>query len=464
MSLRDLIPSLTEHVQKYNVHLRHNNCLFNIYEGDLLTYVEAALRKQLSEQSFETMRARIAPVNILRQIVDKLSKIYGEKSPVRSIVDGTDTDAELLSWYEEQFQANQKWNIANEFFNLQKSVLVEPFVDMGRPCMRSISADRFLPFSTDEIDPTRPTVIIIVDGYDMDGTPLYRAYTDDEFVIFDADGMPRRDLMAKVGNPEGVNVYGKIKFVYINRSHNLLVPKIDTDTLQMTTLIPVLMSDLNYISMFQAFSIMYGIDVDDKNLVMSPNAFWQFKSDGDGEKKPEVGSIKPDADIDNLINLIGTELSFWLKSRGIRPGSIGSLSVENAASGISKIIDEMDTSDERQKSVEYFSNAEASFWELVMHYMHPYWVANNMIERRELFTPGAKVALNYAEQIPFVNRGQIVATLRQELEAGFTSRRRAIKKLNPKMSEDDIDELIKEIDEERFITDEQTDEGQPDEI
>ena len=470
MALRNDVPRLIEYAQNKSNYLRHNHKLFNIYEGDLLTYVEEALRRQLSAQSFETMRDRIAPVNVLRQIVDKLSKIYGNKSPVRHIIDGTDTDADLLAWYEQKFAANQKWNVANEFFNLQKSTLVEPFVDNMQPGMRAISADRFLPYSTDDIDPTRPTHIIIIDGTDATGNVIYRAYTADEFIIFDSAGNVRTDMMGYIGNEDGINVFGALPFVYINRSHNLLVPLVDTDSVKMTTLIPVLLSDLNYISMFQTFSIMYGIDVSDEALVMAPNAFWRFKTDGDGEKKPEVGSIKPEADIDQLINMISTQLSFWLKSRGIRPGTVGDLSPESAASGISKIIDEMDTSDERNKAVEFFTNAEHDFWQLVMHKMHPYWVANNMVERRELFSPGATVEVNFAEQIPFVKRGEIVTTLKAEMEAGLVSRRRAIKRLNPKMTDAEIDELIAEIDAERTYVDEdefadgETDQGQPNQV
>jgi len=145
--------------------------------------------------------------------------------------------------------------------------------------------------------------------------------------------------------------------MYVNRSPNFLLPPEDTDTMRMTVLLPVLLSDLNYAVKYQAFSILYGINVDDQNLAKSPEAFWMFKTDPGDDNKPEVGQIKPQVDITEVIQLIVTELSMWLNSRNIRPGSVSNVSAENMVSGISKLVDEMDTSDDRQKQAELYASA-----------------------------------------------------------------------------------------------------------
>ena len=461
--LRSKIPELVQHILDNNKYFETNEVLFNIYEGNLLKYIDAALKKQLTKSSYEQISHRIAPINVLIRIIDKLSKIY-QQEPVREIIDGTENDTVMLRWYEQQFYGNQKWNISNEFFNLFKNNLLQPFVDRGTPRMRPIPSDRFIPWSDNPRDPTIPTVMLVKHGTiksmnaDEGSIDVWGAFSEDEFLLFNMKGEIVPDMTATEDQMVGVNPISRIPFTYINRSHNLLIPKQDTDTIAMTLLIPVLLSDMNLISMFQAFSIVYGINVDDKGIVFAPNAFWSFEEKGDGEKKAEIGTIKPEADIESLIRSAQTQLAMWLQSRGIKPGAMGRLDKENIASGVSKIIDEMDTSEERKKQVEFYQNAELDFWDMIMHHMHPYWIQDGQIKPMPLFSQNAKVRVNYAEQAPALSRAAVIAESKEEVEAGFTTRRRAISKLNPKMTEKEVDDLMKEIEEERttIIEEEET--------
>ena len=452
--LRQDIEEITAHVKSQNQTLQHNHILFDIYEGSLLPYIEQDLRNQLSPSSYAMAKNRIPPINVLKRLVDKVSKIYQQR-PSRMVQDGSDSDSELLAWYEMQMMLDQKLNISNEFFNLFKSSLVEVFLHNGTPSIRSIPNDRFTVWSNDAVDPTNPTHFIVVDDVkrlkDGTSTMILRVYTDDEFVIVDDRGEIQHDRMEAIGNPDGINPFGIAPFVYVNRSQNLLIPKEDTDTLKMTKLFPVLLADLNFAVMFQSFSILYGIDIDDENLEMAPNAFWRFKSDPTTEAKPELGQIKPQVDIQQTLSLIQAQLAFWLQSRGIRPGSVGELTSDNFSSGVSKMIDEMDSSEERQKQVKFYQDGESKLWDMVFNRMHPYWVATGQIENRAIFTPTAHVVTSFHDQLPLTRRGEVVKDLESEVQAGFTSVRRAIKKLNPEMTEESIDELIIEMDVEKSI-------------
>jgi hypothetical protein len=456
MALADKIQSLLQHINAHQDILDHNFKMFDIFEGNLLPYVQADLRAQLSPKSYEQACHRIAPINILRQIIDKLSRIY---PPARQVSeDGGDQDRDLLNWYEETLRINQVGNMANEFFNLFKSTLLEPYVYNGKPYVRAIPSDRFLPYTDDMVNPTIPTIFIVMQGDrrepDKDGKErevhIYFAYSAAEWIAFDSDGVFRSDIMNEFGNPEGINPYGVLPFVYINRSNNLLVPKPDTDFFRMAKLPSVLISDMNFISMFSSFSIIYGIDVDDKNLELSPNAFWSFKSSPDSEKTPTVNQIKPQGDTDQLIRMLQSELSIWLQSRGIKASFTGNLTVENVASGVSKMIDEIDTYQDRQKQVGYFVDAEDALWELILKVMHPVWIEGNMLnDDLPLFNPTANVEVTFAEQIPMITRGDLVDDLKSEVAAGFITKKRAIKKLNPRMSDMEVEELLEEIEEER---------------
>ena len=440
MSLKTSLPYVLKDIRDNSKYFEHNETLFDIYEGELLPYVEKALRSQLSPQSFANMKHRLAPINILKKIIDKLSAIY-QQPVTRRVLDGTDTDAQLLSWYEESFKINQVMNIGNEFFNLFKSTLIQPYLDkMNVPKLRAIPSHQFWVFSDDRIEPTKPTGVVVFMGEDKHGK-IYHAYTDDEMLIVDDKGEPKAQMMNEYCL-DGSNKIGKIPFVYVNRSMNLLHPKNDADILKLTLLASILVSDMNYISMFSAFSVLVGFNVKDEGLKFSPNALWTI-SQVDPDLKPEIQTLKNEGDIAALIEMIKFELQLWMSSKGLKASSLSG--DDQSISGIAKMIDNIDTTDERKKQVEFFVNCEKELWDLTMHYLHPVWRKQPGFQNNAVFAPRASVEVVFSEQVPLLQRGEVVDNLSKEMEAGFLSKRSAMKKLNPHWSDDEIDAELKMI-------------------
>lgn len=347
-------------------------------------------------------------------------------------------------------EVNDGFNSSNELYNLCKTSLIYPVVREGSPHLLCIPNNHFVVFSDDPKNPTQPTDVVIL-GEREGEKEIYWVWGKDYFYISDSDERLRRDLMAKYENPDGINPIGRLPFIYVNESKYKLCPTQDADMLRIIKLIPVMLTDLNLAAMFQSFSITYGIDVDDQNLAWSPNAFWRLKSDGTSDGKPQIGMLKPEVDYDQVLKLIETELSMWLQSKGIRAASVGAASADNFSSGFSKIIDEMDTYEARQKQVTKYTCAEESFWDLIITALHPYWVETKQIEDVYKWSPNAKIKTTFTVQLPLQSRGQLVTAFKTEREAGFISRKRAIMKINPEMSEQQIEELIAEIDEERTV-------------
>ena len=447
--------------------LKHNRDVGDILEGDLLPFIEADLRKQLGPQSFEQIRHRIAPINVLKKIIDKLSRIY-QQNPARVIIDGNDADIDLQQFYEKSMCFDKIMNNGNEFFNTYKYALYQPFLDRGIPKLRAIPNDRFFVYSANKVDPTQPTHYVLIDGTDekkdIQGVTrkvdILHIWTDDEFVIINSDGEVKHDIMHRdfpeLINENGTltNPFGRVPFVYVNQSHNRLIPKVDTDTFQMTKLIAVLLADLNYAVMFQSFAIIYGINVDTKNMKMAPNAIWNIQPVND-EMPASLNTIKPEVNITEVLGLIQGQLAFWMQTKGIRPGSMGQLSAENFASGISKMVDEMDTAEVRQRQVGLFKVAEEQLWDLILHSMHPYWVGQGLIENHTIFSSKALVEVTFHEQLPLIQRGELAKDLKIEVDAGLISKKSAIQKLNPAWSADRVEDELKSIDQERGLSIEQ---------
>ena len=449
MALANQGKMLAQYIEDNKRYTKRNIELFDIYQGNLLPYVQNILRTTLSEQYYSRIKSRIYPINILRRVIDKLSAAYAT-APIRTANSATDT----LEFYEKTLRMNMQMSNADEFAQLFKGYALEPYINKGVPQLRVIPYDRFLVMSDDLIDPTRMTHFFkyvgkkkrLINGREVD-SDIWFVYTDEEFIIIDQEGKLVTEMMIDPLTGEqmdGTNPLGFIPFYYANRSEYSVMPVQDTDTLELAKLLPVQLTDLAGAIMFQCFSIVYGIDVDSENMTMSPNAFWSMKSDPTSDKAPQVGTIKPEVDVEKVLAFIKDTFSTWMETRGIRVGSIGSTDGTQSVSGISKIIDEMDTFEARKKAIEDFTIDEYRFWQLVKK-MHNVWVANGELGGMGVLPENWEVFTEFDAPRPAMDRGTEVDVAIKERDAGVISQRTMIKKLYPNWSEEDIDKELAEM-------------------
>lgn len=448
MSLVNEMKTVIGYHKAFCETLETNAKLIDIREGNLLEYVLADLKCQLSEESFKVARHRVAPINLLNKIIEKTCTIY-TPTPVRRIIDGTDEDSSAFAWHEEKTEPSSVLAHAAELYTMCKSCLIQIYAHNGSPCFRVIPNDRFFVFSTDKVDDMHPTHVVTFErrrGKQGQPVVVYTAYTAEEFLIFDDEENIYRDEMASYGNPEGVNYFGVLPFVYRSSSKYKLFPSPDKDLLAMTKLFPVILSDLNYAAMFQCFSVIWAKNCTEVDAKLSPNALWYVTKDPMSTGEAEIGTIKPTVDYEGVMAVVQSELALWLNSRGIRPGAIGKLDGDNFSNGISKIIDEMDTVELREKLVDVFRGLERELWDTELQVMVPKWIVDGLIEDTHIFSQSAQVQTVFTIQQPLISRGQLVKDAKEELDAEFISRERVLKRLNPTMSDPEIAALIAEID------------------
>jgi hypothetical protein len=337
-------------------------------------------------------------------------------------------------------------NSADEFVNLFKGYALEPFISNGLPSLRVLPFDRFLVESDDVTDRTRMTKFYKYIGQiskqknnQSRSVDLWFVYTKDEFIAIDSEGdiVPEYMKDAKGNDLNGENPLGFIPFYYGNRSKYKILPTQDTDTLALAKLFPVQISDLAGTILFQCFSIVYGIDVDSENMVMSPNAFWSMKSDPQSDKTPQVGTIKPNADIDKVLSFIKEVFASWMESRGIRVGSLGNSDGTMNISGISKIIDEMDTFEAIKRQIEYFKVDEYKFWQLQKN-MHNFWLESGDIKNMPRLPENWQVFTEFDSPRPAISRTQEIEDVKKQRDSGLISTETSIKKLYPDWSDDDV--------------------------
>lgn len=198
--------------------------------------------------------------------------------------------------------------------------------------------------------------------------------------------------------------------------------------------------------MFNCFSVVYGIDLKIDTVAKSPNAFWNFKTDSkNSEAKPQIGTIKSDVDIADVMDFIKQSFAFWLETKGVRIGSLNNVDAGNV-SGIAKIIDEMDVYEIKKQAINYFKKEEAEYWDL-MRVMNNVW-----IETEEDYE-GQKIGDDFAPTIVFdeprpeIPRSTEFETIDKEYKGGYMTAEVAIRTLYPDLTDDEVKERAAHLDE-----------------
>jgi hypothetical protein len=446
--LAALVKDMIDHIDAHKEsHIDYNSSLINILNGNLKPYVEASMKEELNPRAFSRSRNRIPPINILNKLDTKLSKVYAEPAR-RTPSDDNTIDAELIEHYESGWNIDSQLQWANSLLVINKYCALEPYMNDGEPSLRVLSAKDFIVYSDSNVNPNEPTVFIKFMGNMSKQMPmdhrkieqfkdvsLFYAYSEDEFIIFDDEG----DVLEQLDNP-----YGKIPFVYIRTSPNELIPTPDSDNLPMVTLIPKLMADLNYAVMFGCRSQVVGIDIEMDNVEWSPDSLWILNSVQGDNKSPSLDTIKSDVDVDKVLNLINTQLGLWLDTKGIKTGSIGKATVDNAASGISKLIDESDASAVNRRYKEIFKNTEKKLWKLLPE-LHTVWVSNDESEVSTSFSSTFSPTIELSDLSVVPNNLDILNELKLEDELGLMDKKRALKRLNPDADDKEIEQLLEEL-------------------
>jgi len=442
--LRDRRQEIIKYIKEHRKFIATNTEALDIYEGNLLPYVDSIMRESLSPNYYNAIKDRLLPVNILQRFIDKASNSYSKPPRRTSLIPSSQ---EFVDYYEDEMSINQSGQIADTYANMFKGFAWEPYVDKNRkPAIRELAFNSFLVMSDSISSPEEETIFIKFMGNkgDSEDTLLIHVYTDTEFDAFYMGGNEASEYLEKNG---GENVIGVIPFVYGKRQKNRLLPVLDSDNLKVCKAIPVMLSDAAGAQMFQCFSIMYGININFDNAKIAPNVIWSLKSDNDSDKAPQVGTIKPEADTEKVLSLVTQILSVWLMTKGIRAGSIGTVDGGNTSSGIAKVIDEMDVYEIIKKSQEWFKKDESELWNVKMPLIHNYWIRTGMVDASKVpglmpdkFDP--QISIEFVTPEPMKTRAELIAEIKSEIELGTMTMIQAIKRLHPEYDEAMIDETF----------------------
>jgi hypothetical protein len=440
--LRDRRKEIIDYVKANADFLNTNNEALNIYEGNLLPYIDKILQSSLSANYYNSIKDRVLPINILQRFIDKVSATYS-KSPSRTSDDAR--EQEFVDFYKEALDIDQSGYIADAYSNLFKGFAWEPYVDKnGKPAIRELPFNSFIVMSDSAVNPEEETIFIKLMGKknENEDSMLLHVYTNEEFDAFYLNGAEASEYLIE---NQGINVIGTIPFVYGKRQKNRLLPVLDSDMLKITKAIPVMLTDGAGAQMYQAFSQIYGIDLSFENARIGPNVIWSLKSDRESDKNPQVGTIKPEADTQKIIDFVMTIFTLWLETKGVRVGSMGQVSGMSQASGIAKVIDEMDVYEIIKKQQEWFEKDESELWNLKLPKIHNYWIKSGMVNPSKvpgLMPDELEIEVEFEDPKPLKSRMEEITEIKAEIELGTMTMEQAIKLLHPEYDDSKIEETL----------------------
>lgn len=423
---------------------------FSIYNGNLRDTIKEAISREFKRPETVTeLSKRIVPINIMQKIINKLAGVYNQ-APIRTAKSKDMGDQDLIDLYSESFKINQKMKFSNRYFKKCKHTMLEPYLDhKGIPRMRALSSHMYTPIGFDPVEPDRMTMMvkhIHVDKMDKKNT-RFQVWTDEEFAIVDGDGQVVMDEMNAINNPDGVNPFGTIPFTYIAESDDgNLIPIPDDDLVSMSVVIPLLLTDLAFASKYQLWSILAFIGAKSENVTFNPNSIMDLPPGAD------IKVIKPELDSDKALKMVSSLVAMLLSTKNLSTGDVKiELDSGDPASGVAKMLDNAETTEDRQDQQEFFRCGEAEFWDKYAHNILPVWVDSGRMNPDYVgsFQDDFELSIRFADPKPLLGDKDKIELEKAKIEAGFTTEMRALQAVNPELDADEVKKLREEIGKEK---------------
>lgn len=447
--LKYIIDDVNSHDKKEERIEDHKRWLF--FHGKTKDIIIDSLSKEFKKpETIDELITRIVPLNIMKKIITKLAGIYVE-SPQREASDGNESDNELIENLEDSMQMNILMKEGNQYFKLFKRNLIELYVDkQGRPRARNIPRHCYEAYSFDPVSPEYPTVIVkIVKDSNKKEEQLLTIWTDEQHIECNGKG----EIFINQMNPDMINPYGCLPFVYINESSTSISPLCDDDLLNVSIAIPVVLTDLLYACRFQCWAIIYTIGAVG-DIPVNPNSVIGLQYDENGQK-PEIGTIKPSVDSEKIIQLVTNILSILLTTKNLSAGTIKStINVNDVLSGISKMLDNAENVEDKKDQQAFFYAAERDMWNKLARFMLPYWRSVGMLNEKvnREFSSVFEVSVTFREPKVMISEQEALEISSKKLDLKLTTRKIELQKLYPDYTEDEIDKLLVDIDKENSST------------
>jgi len=423
--------------------IEHERIRYQMFNGNIREYIYHAIVAEFKlPETVKQLVKRIVPLNLIQKIVKKLAMVY-RSPPSRSPALDLESDKEFISLYEKETDINAFQKLLNRYFKLSKHAAIESYVnEQGAPALQVLAAHQFTPISDSKIDPTLATYMVKHISWGKDKkSQVHIVWSDAEH--YTMDGMGKI-----IESPdEKENPYGVMPIIHVKETLDRLIPVEDDDLVSMQVAICLLLTDLSLGMKYRLWGIIYIIGAKGDKFSFNPNSVLYLPRDSKGEL-PQVGSIRPEFNATEALQMVETLVGMLLSTKSLKPGSVtGNLSTQNASSGIAKMLDEAEVTEDKQDQVAFFIKQERELFAIVRTQMNIWGEAGmlNSLWMPMRLSEDFELQIRFPDMKPVQTEKEIVETESLKLETKLTTHKRAVMSSNPELTEEEADELMIQI-------------------
>lgn len=458
----------------------------DIYKDGGKAFLVEKILREFGDDALSEMR--ITPINLLKKIVDKRAGIY-KRPPVRMA--STPKDQDLVNYYEREMAFNVMMQKANRYMclasntvvylrpkegkitgnvipayqysivpNAQDQTLVDTYIfsafnnaDQVTPQDAPYPATGVQSFSEQRDSKSQGDLVASNERELDDSSTQYIFWSKESHVTTDSNGLPYMNKEA--GEEQFENPIQLVPVVNVARDRdNEPWATQGEDMVDLAIALQMGWTDVMTIAKHQGFSILtITSEQEPKKLSIGVNrAVWLKTNPGQGPQ-PSIGYVQGNSPLDAYKSLLQELLALLLTTNNMEPGSIGgSAQARNFTSGFHALISMADSLEAIESDKPIMMKAEKETWDVVAawhNWMFDAGVLNEEARSLGKFSEDFEIMVHFADVKPLESEDERINRVKTLLDLGLLTKKDALKKLNPDLSDDQIDVKMLEIEAEK---------------
>ena len=466
----------------------------DIYADGGKNYLMEQLTREFNRDSIKEMR--LTPINFLQKIVNTLGSVY-KRSPTRKAL--LPSDQALVDYYEGFLSVNALMQKANRYLVLAANTVVytRPWMKKdGTWCVRSqvipnylysispnpmdktqigsiifsafVQAGRVTP-QTDQISATgaegysklaedkiEPDLVASLEKDTALSPEQYIFWTDEHHVTTNGNG----DVFRVAGQDEDqfLNPIEMLPIVNIARDRdNEPWSTQGEDTVDLAIALQLGWSDALTVAKQQGYGIPVVISEEEpKKLTIGLNRMLWLRANPNGPA-PSFQFVSPNAPIAQQVDMLEKLTNLMLTTKNLNPKSIGGTAGSTSdTSGFQALLSMSDALEYIESDKAVMRQAEEEYWPQVARW-HNWLMDQGLINPdaaalgrfSEEMQLGRGLNITYPDVKPLESDDEKLTRIERMDKLGLITRKQALKKLNPDASDEEIDQMLKEIDDEK---------------
>lgn len=222
------------------------------------------------------------------------------------------------------------------------------------------------------------------------------------------------------------------------------------DITDAAVLINTMLTDLNSIMTMQGWGQLVAKGHKDsmpKDWKFSPYKCTEMTYDQD-QPKPELDYISSNPPVDAWIRAVEQQLAMVLSTNNIAAKSIaGKLDSQNAASGISKLLDDSEVRSDIGEAQEEYKDKEKEIWKVIKAWWDYYSAAGQLCEDlvEEVNWSSDEIKIKFNDQMAIQSESEKLANLKLRKDLGLDTMLELIKINNPSLDDEAAQKQLEAI-------------------